>query len=71
MAREPKTIQDDPTKPRAEAENGLQLDDWGLPLAGPARQAALAELNKPDPNIEPDAWRAPTKQTAAAAAEEN
>lgn len=35
---------------------GRPLDQWGLPLNGPARIAALAELAMPDPNDEPDAW---------------
>lgn len=35
---------------------GRPLDQWGLPLNGPARVAALAELGLPDPNDDPVAW---------------
>lgn len=47
---EPETSQDEPTRPRARDENGRMLDEHGLPLAGPARLAALD--GKPDPALE-------------------
>jgi len=48
--------QAEPTAPRPVTENGRVLDGWGLPLSGPARAAALAELRKPDPLADPAAW---------------
>lgn len=45
------------TKPRPTDEAGRELDEWGLPLCGPARLRKLAELNLPDPNHDPKAWR--------------
>ncbi|MCH4893380.1 hypothetical protein GO308_09690 [Sphingomonas sp. SFZ2018-12] len=45
------------TKPRPRDAQGRELDEYGLPLIGPARQRALAELGKPDPNTDPKAWR--------------
>ena len=65
MAREPKTTQGAPTAPRPVSEAGIELDEWNLPLAGPARAAALSELGKPDPNNEPDAWAAADVKAAA------
>ncbi|MGW8138974.1 hypothetical protein [Sphingomonas zeae] len=50
MAAKPTTIQDDATKPRPVDETGRTLDQWGLPLSGPARLAALK--GKPDPALE-------------------
>lgn len=38
------------------AITGRPLDQWGLPLNGPARVAALAELGLPDPVDEPEVW---------------
>lgn len=55
----PVTTQAEPTRPRPVDANGRALDEWGLPLNGPARLAALAELGRPDPRDEPDAWPAP------------
>lgn len=45
-----------PTSPRLRDESGRALDAWGLPLNGPARVAALAEVGLPDPNIDPTVW---------------
>ena len=45
------------TKSRPRDAQGRELDEYGLPLIGPARQRALAELGKPDPNTDPKAWR--------------
>ena len=56
-------VQGIPTQPRPRDAQGLELDQWGLPLCGPARQAALRSLGKPDPELEPDAW---TQQADAA-----
>ncbi|CAN5267553.1 hypothetical protein BH10PSE13_BH10PSE13_23660 [soil metagenome] len=44
------------TKPRPTDAAGRELDQWGLPSSGPARVRALAELDKPDPNVAPEAW---------------
>lgn len=49
-------IQADPTAPRERAPNGLELDQWGLPLSGPMRARWLADMGKLDPNVDPDAW---------------
>lgn len=49
MAAAPKTTQDDPTQPRPVDDTGRTLDQWGLPLSGPARLAALK--GKPDPAL--------------------
>lgn len=41
---EPEITQGEPTQPRAVDEaTGLQLDQWGLPLSGPARLRWLAD----------------------------
>jgi hypothetical protein len=50
------TTQEQPTRPRPTDAMGRQLDEYGLPLSGPARDRALSELGKPDPNVDPDAW---------------
>lgn len=47
-----------PTAPRKVDAQGRELDQWGLPLNGPARIRALAKLGKPDPNVAPEAWAA-------------
>lgn len=51
-----KTTQAEPTSPRTCDAAGNELDAWGLPIAGPLRAAALADLKKPDPHFEPEAW---------------
>jgi len=56
MSRPPKPTQAEPTQPRPRDASGNELDQWSLPIAGPLRATRLAELNKPDPNIEPEAW---------------
>lgn len=50
-----------PTAPRTTDANGFELDQFGLPLCGPARIAALEILGKPDPNISPESWKVPAK----------
>ena len=56
------TTQAKPTQPRpVDPGTGRQLDEYGLPLSGPARVARLAELGKPDPREDPEAWRAGEK----------
>ncbi|WP_180275679.1 hypothetical protein [Sphingobium sp. IP1] len=55
-AAETRPVQADPTRPRARDATGNEMDAWGLPLAGPLRAVRLAELGKPDPNVEPGAW---------------
>lgn len=62
MARKPATpdtTQAEPTQPRPIGEDGRALDAHGLPLGGPARIRALAELGKPDPRDDPAAWGEP------------
>lgn len=49
----PRTSQDAPTQPQPRDANGRLLDQWGLPISGPARAARLAELGIADPAIEP------------------
>lgn len=48
----------DPTQPRQTDEAGRELDDFGLPLNGPARARALAAAGRPDPNVDPAGWAA-------------
>ena len=55
-AVEIETTQEPPTQPVTRDANGFELDGWGLPVCGPVRAARLAELGKPDPHDEPDAW---------------
>lgn len=59
MSKEVKSTQEDPTRPRPTDANGRALDEWGLPLSGPARVAALAEAGKRDPREDPEAWKKP------------
>lgn len=60
----PDPTQDKPTAPQPVDANGRLLDQFGVPLNGPARIAALAELEKPDPNTDPAAWGvAPADET--------
>lgn len=50
------TTQAEPTAPRArDPETGLELDEHGLPLSGPARRRWLAEANIEDPALKPGA----------------
>lgn len=51
-----KIEQDAPTAARPVDANGRELDQWGLPINGPARARALEEIGKPDPHFEPEAW---------------
>ena len=48
----------EPTRPRPIDGNGRTLDAWGLPISGPARSAALAELGRGDPHFAPEDWPA-------------
>ena len=50
------TTQEEPTRPRPVDAAGRQLDEFGLPLSGPARIRALAELGKRDPLTNPEDW---------------
>jgi hypothetical protein len=59
------TTQAEPTAPRPVSPEGRALDQWGLPMSGPARARALAEAGKPDPRDEPDAWVALPAASAA------
>lgn len=56
---------DEETAPPATDAAGFQLDQWGLPLSGPRRRAALAEANKRDPREHPEDWT-PAAQVKAA-----
>lgn len=62
---------DAPTAPRAVDANGREIDQWGLPINGPARVRALAELGKPDPHFAPEAWVSATTESAAVTEAEN
>lgn len=53
---DPGVTQEAPTAPQARDAFGRLLDQWGLPVNGPCRVVALAELGLPDPNDDPDAW---------------
>lgn len=49
---EPKATQAEPTAPRArDPKSGLELDEHGLPLSGPARRRWLAAANIEDPAL--------------------
>lgn len=63
-----KAINSAPTQPRPVDAQGHDLDEWGLPLSGPARRRRLAQLGKPDPNIDPAGWQAAAKSAAKPAA---
>lgn len=54
-------VANEPTRPRPRDTAGHELDQWGLPLAGPLRAQALAALGRPDPNVEPQAWTEPAE----------
>jgi len=60
MAKTPKSTQDPPTRPRPMSKDGRQLDGFGLPIAGPARIAALAKADKRDPREHPEDWATAT-----------
>lgn len=45
------------TLPPARDAFGRLLDEWGLPVNGPCRVAALAALDLPDPLDDPKPWR--------------
>lgn len=63
---QPATIaQDAPTAARPVDANGREIDQWGLPINGPARVRALAELGKPDPHFAPEAWVSASAESAA------
>ena len=53
-----------PTQPRPTDGQGHDLDEWGLPISGPARLRRLAELGKPDPNIDPAGWQGGARHAA-------
>lgn len=64
-ASAPRVSQEGGTRPRRrEAKTGLELDEHGLPLAGPLRAQRLAERGIPDPAlIDPDAAPDATPET--------
>lgn len=51
-----KTSQEQPTSTRPIDGQGREIDQWSLPINGPARLRALAAHGKPDPNTSPEAW---------------
>lgn len=53
---DPGITQEAPTTEQSRDAFGRLLDSWGLPVSGPCRVAALAELGLPDPHDDPDAW---------------
>lgn len=53
-----------PTAARPVDAQGRELDEWGLPLNGPARGRALAKIGKPDPNDDRSAWTGPVGHIA-------
>ncbi|KQO58845.1 hypothetical protein [Sphingomonas sp. Leaf257] len=61
MAAGPKTTQADPTQPRPVDATGRTLDQWDLPVSGPARLKALG--GKPDPALAEAAPDAPPVAT--------
>ena len=56
------------TQPRPVDAAGRELDQWGLPLNGPARARALAEAGKPDPDMQSDAWAFASDEVGAQSA---
>ncbi|MEA3018404.1 MAG: hypothetical protein QOI38_3126 [Sphingomonadales bacterium] len=56
--RKPETTQAEPTKARPTDKSGRQLDEFKLPISGPARARELERLGKPDPRTNPEAWGA-------------
>lgn len=66
MAAAPKTTQADPTQPRPVDATGRTIDQWGLPVSGPARLKALG--GKPDPALEVPDEAQPVSPPAAPAA---
>jgi hypothetical protein len=47
------------------SKEGRHLDGFGLPIAGPARLAALTKAGKRDPRHHPEDWT-PTPDTSGA-----
>lgn len=45
-----------PTRNPVRNAYGLELDRFGLPVNGPARAAVLAQMDVPDPALEPGEW---------------
>ena len=69
MAKAPTTKQAQPTAPQPRDARGRVIDQWGLPVSGPARAAELEALGRKDPAIDPSGWPkspiAPSGQPAA------
>lgn len=55
-ARPAAVVDEAATKPRPRDKAGRVLDQWGLPLNGPARIRALDALGKRDPHSNPEDW---------------
>ena len=53
---DPGVTQEAPTTEQPRDAFGRLLDSWGLPVSGPCRVAALAEIGMPDPHDDPDPW---------------
>lgn len=63
-AEEPEVTQEPATAPVRRDGNGFEIDEWDLPVSGPARANRLAELDMPDPHDDAKAWK-PEKRGSA------
>lgn len=61
MAKSPARQSGEPTAPRPHDRHGYELDEWNLPLVGPARVAALEKMGKRDPRDFPEDWQEPAR----------
>jgi hypothetical protein len=57
VAKQPETTQEAATAPVRRNEAGFEIDEWDLPVSGPARANRLEELGLPDPRDNPKAWK--------------
>ena len=53
---EPQISQDRPTAPRPRDAQGRELDQWGLPMGGRVRAAALEAADRREPRDFPEDW---------------
>lgn len=49
-------VNSDATAPQRVREDGVALDQWGLPAHGPLRALALEAMGKADPNHDVSEW---------------
>lgn len=59
------------TQPRPVDAGGFVLDEWGLPLSGPRRRAALAETGRRDPREHPEDWETEARAARVKKAKES